>query len=120
MGDPKKVKAFPDLVRKEGVAVLVGTALLFASAAFFDAPLQGPADLSGIPSENVKAPWVFVGIQFLLKFVHPLVAGIMIPLTGLIVVALMPFVGIPSHSRSFLFFGVLMMSTVFTVVGYVR
>jgi len=101
------------------MAILVGTALLIASSAVLDAPLQGPADLFGIPSENVKAPWVFVGIQFLLKFIHPLMAGIIIPLTGLMVLALLPFAGTSSPSRSLLFFAILITSTVLTVVGYV-
>ncbi|MDQ1238105.1 MAG: hypothetical protein QG577_289 [Thermodesulfobacteriota bacterium] len=120
MGETNKIKSFPDLVRKEGLALLVSTALLLACAAMFDAPLQAPADLSGIPSADVKAPWIFVGVQFLLKFSHPLVAGVMIPLTGLMVCALMPFLGLRATSRALLFFTVLVTSTFLTVLGYVR
>jgi hypothetical protein len=120
VGDTNKIKSVPDLVRKEGLALLVATALLLACAAMFDAPLQAPADPSGIPSTDVKAPWIFVGVQFLLKFAHPLVAGVIIPLTGLMAYALIPFLRLGSTSRVVLFFAVLVTSTFLTVLGYVR
>ena len=65
-----KTRSAPDLVRKEGLAVLISFAALCLLAGLIDAPLDGPADTGGIPSDDVKAPWIFVGIQFMLRHIN--------------------------------------------------
>jgi quinol-cytochrome oxidoreductase complex cytochrome b subunit len=56
---------------------------------FFDSPLEGIADPTNTPNP-AKAPWYFLGLQELLHYFPPVVAGVLIP--GLVVVA---FVVIP-------------------------
>jgi hypothetical protein len=58
---------------------LVWTALLF------NAPLEGLADPSHTPNP-AKAPWYFLGLQEMLHYFPPVVAGVLAP--GLVVMAL--------------------------------
>jgi len=87
----KTVPSVPDLLRKEVLAAMVLLALLVILSALLDAPLQGPADVSGIPPEHVKAPWIFVGIQQLLRYLPATVAGVVVPMAAVAASALLPF-----------------------------
>ncbi len=63
-------------------AFVVGLVVIALS---FDAPLEGIADPIHTPNP-AKAPWYFLGLQELLHYFPPLVAGVVIP--GLVVTAL--------------------------------
>ncbi len=57
-----------------------GTLLVAAFAAIFvSAFVHAPIDLPGAKVHLIKGPWFFLGIQELLRHVHPLVAGILFP-----------------------------------------
>ncbi len=66
-----------------GVILLV---LLTIASIVFDAPLEEIADRSHTPNP-AKAPWYFVGLQELLVYFDPWLAGVVLP--SLIVVGLM-------------------------------
>jgi hypothetical protein len=51
----------------------------------FNAPLEGLADPSHTPNP-AKAPWYFLGLQEMLHYFPPVVAGVLVP--GLVVMAL--------------------------------
>jgi hypothetical protein len=111
----------PNLVRKEALAALAAGALMCLLSAVLDAPLEGPADAGGIPSHTVKAPWIFLGIQQLLRFLPTGLAGIILPLTALAGLAVIPWV--PSGKRgsaAALFFGIVLISSVLTLWGFIR
>ncbi|MFH0957421.1 MAG: hypothetical protein V1897_01830 [Pseudomonadota bacterium] len=91
MTQKQKIKTVPHLVRKEFVALLACCAVLILLSASLDAPMGGAANLSGVPIENVKAPWIFVGIQEMLKTLSPELAGLIIPFAALLIVSMMPF-----------------------------
>jgi len=82
-----RIKSSPDLVRKEILAALVALTAVSLVSALWDAPLQGPADPQGIPAQDVKAPWIFVGIQQMLRFASPFLAGVVIPVAALLIIA---------------------------------
>ncbi|MBI4962622.1 MAG: hypothetical protein HY913_05035 [Desulfomonile tiedjei] len=114
-----RIRSFPDLLRKEVLAALAGLAILCVVAAAIDAPTGGPADPSGLPAENVKAPWIFVGIQQMLRHLPAIVAGVLIPLIALLIIAFIPFVSdSATRLRAAIFFGSSIAALVLTVWGY--
>src|SRR6266508_2632855 len=81
----RKLMAYPHLMLRELIAFEVLTGVLVIVALVWDAPLEQLANPLLTPNP-AKAPWYFLGLQELLHYFPPLVAGIMIP--GLVVVAL--------------------------------
>ena len=69
---------WPDLVIKELLAAIGIIVLLIIWALLVDAPLRAEADPSW--TENpAKAPWYFLGLQELLVYFDPWLAGVVIP-----------------------------------------
>jgi hypothetical protein len=89
-GRGDEVFAFPDLVFKEFLAVLVATLVLIVWSVKVDAPLKAIADPNW--TENpAKAPWYFVGLQDLLVYFDPWIAGVGAPLLIIVGLALLPY-----------------------------
>jgi hypothetical protein len=84
--NPKKVLVWPDLVYGEFICMLIGTAILIAWALWLDAPLEEPSNPNKTPNPS-KAPWYFLGLQEMLVYFDPWLAGVVLP--GLIIVGLM-------------------------------
>ena len=69
--------AWPKLIIRE-IMVLVGLlAFMSLISAFFDAPLEGPADPNH-PTNPAKAPWYFLGLQELTSY-DGFIGGVVIP-----------------------------------------
>ena len=69
-----------ELFKIEVIYALIAIILIIALCHFFyNAPLVENANKGLIPSV-VKAPWYFAGIQFLLTYIPPLTAGVVIPI----------------------------------------
>ena len=65
---------------------------LFCSLGLFvNAPLEDLAN-GNITPAVAKAPWYFLGLQELLAYFHPTVAGVLVPTFVLVGAALIPFV----------------------------
>ena len=73
-----RVNTWPHLMAAEFLALLVITILLVVFSAFVDAPLRELANINQTPNPS-KAPWYFLGLQELLRYFHPSVAGVSIP-----------------------------------------
>jgi len=86
-----KVNVWPHLLAIEFVALLVVTALLVVFSVFQDAPLLELANPNAQPNPS-KAPWYFLGLQELLSYFDPQVAGVLIPGLGLAGIAAIPYV----------------------------
>ena len=84
-GSDDKVLVWPDLVYVELIAIVIATGLLVVWAILLPAPLEQPADPNVAPNP-AKAPWYFLGLQELLVYFDPWLAGVVLP--GLIVVGL--------------------------------
>jgi hypothetical protein len=121
-GSSEKIRSVPNLVRREGLAGLVSLCVVCLLAAMWDAPLQGPADPAGMPPDHVKAPWIFVGIQFMLYGLPSVIAGIFIPFAALVAITGIPLIGIDARVRtaavSILFFGLFASALALTLLGY--
>src|ERR1700686_1257284 len=86
VGDPgPQLMAYPHLLIREAIVFMVLVIALVSVALFWDAPLEQLANPLLTPNP-AKAPWYFLGLQELLHYFPPLVAGIVIP--GFVVVAL--------------------------------
>jgi menaquinol-cytochrome c reductase cytochrome b/c subunit len=118
-GQTRRIRSVPDLLRKEGLAALVALAAVSLLSALVDAPLEGPADPSGLAAEHVKAPWIFVGIQQMLRYFPPIFAGIVIPFGLLLALALVPYAYGKRTLTRVVFFGVSAAVILLTVWGYV-
>jgi Cytochrome b(C-terminal)/b6/petD len=81
----RQLMSYPHLMLREVIAFEVLTILLVIVSLVWDAPLEQLANPLLTPNP-AKAPWYFLGLQELLHYFPPLVAGIVIP--GLVVVAL--------------------------------
>ncbi|MEX2187032.1 MAG: hypothetical protein WD875_09575 [Pirellulales bacterium] len=84
--DDEKVLVWPDLVYTELVCMLALTAFLIIWAILIQAPLEQPASPVKTPNPS-KAPWYFLGLQEMLVYFDPWMAGVVAP--SLIVVGLM-------------------------------
>ena len=84
-GADDKVLVWPDLVYIELIAMVLFTAFLVVWAIVLRAPLEQPADPNVAPNP-AKAPWYFLGLQEMLVYFDPWLAGVVFP--GLIVVGL--------------------------------
>jgi menaquinol-cytochrome c reductase cytochrome b/c subunit len=81
----RQLMSYPQLMLREMIAFEVLTILLVIVSLVWDAPLEQLANPLVTPNP-AKAPWYFLGLQELLHYFPPLVAGIVIP--GLVVLAL--------------------------------
>ncbi len=86
-----KVNVWPHLIAAEFVALLVVTAALTIFSVFVDAPLLELANFNEQPNPS-KAPWYFLGLQELLSYFDPQVAGVIIPGFGLAGLAVIPYI----------------------------
>lgn len=80
-----KLMTYPHLLVREAIVFEVLIIAMVLLALFWDAPLEQLANPLLTPNP-AKAPWYFLGLQELLHFFPPFVAGILIP--TLVVVAL--------------------------------
>jgi len=83
--DEDQVQTYPEVLFRALVAIEVLTIALVGIALLFNAPLEGIADPSHTPNP-AKAPWYFLGLQEMLHYFPPVVAGVLAP--GLVVMAL--------------------------------
>lgn len=93
MKKDKKIKKliWPDLVFKEFLTVIAVTIILVVWSLLVNAPLLEIAN-PGISENPSKAPWYFVGLQELLVYFDPWIAGVMIPATIIMGLILVPYV----------------------------
>jgi len=84
--DPDKTLTWPDLVYTELIAMVLQTIFLVVWGIALQAPLEQPASSTTAPNPS-KAPWYFLGLQEMLVYFDPWMAGVVLP--TLIIVGLM-------------------------------
>jgi menaquinol-cytochrome c reductase cytochrome b/c subunit len=85
-----QVMAYPHLLMREAIAFMVLVIALVVAALFWDAPLEQLANPLLTPNP-AKAPWYFLGLQELLHYFPPLVAGIIIPTLVVVSIVVIPY-----------------------------
>jgi hypothetical protein len=86
-----RVNVWPHLMAAEFVSLLVVMALLTFFSLGVDAPLRELANFNQTPNPS-KAPWYFLGLQELLRYFHPQVAGVTIPNVLILTAFAAPFI----------------------------
>jgi menaquinol-cytochrome c reductase cytochrome b/c subunit len=86
-----RVNVWPHLMAAEFVSLLVVMAALTFFSVAVDAPLRELANFNQTPNPS-KAPWYFLGLQELLRYLHPQVAGVTIPTVIIIALFAWPFI----------------------------
>jgi hypothetical protein len=80
-----RVWVWPDLVYTELICLIVCSVVLIVWSILLKAPLEQPANPANTPNPS-KAPWYFLGLQEMLVYFDPWLAGVVLP--GLIIVGL--------------------------------
>ena len=75
----ERVTTWPYLVRIELLWTIVAMIILTVWSIVVDAPLEMPANPNRTPDPS-KAPWYFLGLQEMLVYFDPWIAGVMVPL----------------------------------------
>ena len=87
-----KVNTWPHLMLMEFGALLAITGLLVIMSVVIHSPLLDPANFNATPNPS-KAPWYFLGLQELLSYFDPQIAGVTVPtIVGLIGFMMVPYV----------------------------
>jgi hypothetical protein len=87
-----KVNTWPHLMLMEFGALLAITGLLVIMSVVIHSPLLEPANFNATPNPS-KAPWYFLGLQELLSYFDPQIAGVTVPtIVGLIGFMAIPYV----------------------------
>jgi hypothetical protein len=80
-----RVWVWPDLVYTELISLILCGVILIVWSIFLKAPLEQPANPANTPNPS-KAPWYFLGLQEMLVYFDPWLAGVVLP--SLIIVGL--------------------------------
>jgi len=91
--DEEVMQTFPEVLFRAVVAIEVLAVILVWIALLFNAPLEGIADPSHTPNP-AKAPWYFLGLQEMLHYFPPVVAGVLVPTLVVIALIVIPYFNI--------------------------
>jgi Cytochrome b(C-terminal)/b6/petD len=87
----EKVLVWPDLVYTELICMVLLTVILIAWGIVLQAPLEEPASAAKTPNPS-KAPWYFLGLQEMLVYFDPWMAGVVLPSVILVGLMAIPYI----------------------------
>ncbi len=91
--DEEQLQTYPEVFFRASVAIEVLGIVLVWISLLFNAPLEGIADPSHTPNP-AKAPWYFLGLQEMLHYFPPVVAGVLVPTLVVIALIVIPYFNI--------------------------
>jgi quinol-cytochrome oxidoreductase complex cytochrome b subunit len=109
------VFTWPHFLVRHAVVAGATIAVVFVLAILFDAPLKDIANPNLTPAV-AKAPWYFAGLQELLHYFNPMVAGVLVPAVAVSFLAALPFL---DRSKGWRIGNRKMVVIVFTVLAVV-
>ncbi len=77
-GWPERLHVWPFLLKRELLVALIVTVILIVWSVLLDAPLEEPAN-PNFTMNPAKAPWYFLGLQEMLVYFDPWLAGVTFP-----------------------------------------
>jgi menaquinol-cytochrome c reductase cytochrome b/c subunit len=100
VGEPgPQLMTYPHLLVREAIAFQALVIAMVIVALFWDAPLEQLANPLLTPNP-AKAPWYFLGLQELLHFFPPFVAGILIPTLVVVALIVIPYFNVNIEGRA--------------------
>ncbi len=118
-----RVLTWPHLVIRHAVIGAATVLVVLALALAFDAPLKELANPNFTPSV-AKAPWYFAGLQELLSYTHPMIAGVIAPGAVVVFLTLLPYLDRSAGWRlrdrkvvAVIFCVIMLAAIVLTVIG---
>ncbi len=102
-GEAEKTWVWPDLVYTEMLCMVIGMIVLVVWGMVFQAPIEEAANPARTPNPS-KAPWYFLGLQEMLVYYDPWLAGVVFP--SLIIVGLMaiPYIDVNPRGNGYFSF----------------
>jgi quinol-cytochrome oxidoreductase complex cytochrome b subunit len=88
--EEEMVMTVPHLVVREVIAFMLMVIVLALLSLFFNAPLEWIANPEHTPNP-AKAPWYFLGLQELLHYFPPIVAGVVLPSLAVVALIVIPY-----------------------------
>ncbi|HEV8661563.1 MAG TPA: cytochrome C [Candidatus Methylomirabilis sp.] len=98
-----KVHCWPYLVKSEFICSILLTALLMVWSIALDAPMEDPSNPAQTPNPS-KAPWYFLGLQEMLVYFDPWMAGVVLPTFIIIGLMVIPYVDINPKGNGYFTF----------------
>ena len=90
-GWSREVSVWPYLLRMEFLVAVIVTIILMVWSITLDAPLEEPANPS-LTMNPAKAPWYFLGLQEMLVYFDPWIAGVVMPTLIIIGLIAIPYI----------------------------
>jgi hypothetical protein len=90
-GWAREVHVWPYLLRIEFLAAIIVTIILMVWSITLDAPLEEPAN-PNLTMNPAKAPWYFLGLQEMLVYFDPWMAGVVLPTLIIIGLMVIPYI----------------------------
>lgn len=95
-----KVQVWPNLVRVEFLGALFVMVILVFWSFLIDAPLEEPANPTLTPNPS-KAPWYFLGLQEMLVYFDPWIAGVVLPTIIIIGLMAIPYIDVNEKGNGY-------------------
>jgi len=90
-GWQKEVHVWPFLLRVEFLAAIIVTIILMVWSITLNAPLEEPSN-PNVTMNPAKAPWYFLGLQEMLVYFDPWIAGVVMPTLIIIGLIIIPYI----------------------------
>ncbi len=128
VADEEHMMTYPGVLLRIAIAIEVLAIFLIVLALLWNAPLEGLADPMHTPNP-AKAPWYFLGLQELLHYFPPVVAGVLIPTLVVLALIIIPYFNVnvegkglflENRERRFRIFGAIVVAfSVFLILFHV-
>lgn len=114
----EKVLVWPDLVYTEMICMIVLTAVLVIWGVVLQAPLEEPASSVKTPNPS-KAPWYFLGLQEMLVYYDPWMAGVVLPSVILVGLMALPYIDFNKEGNGYYTFNQRKFSVITFLFGFI-
>jgi hypothetical protein len=113
----QQVLIWPDLVYTEMICMILVTALLILWGVALPAPLEEPASAVKTPNPS-KAPWYFLGLQEMLVYYDPWMAGVVLPTFIVIGLMAIPYIDFNQRGNGYYSFNERKFSVITFLFGF--